>query len=120
MVKPSRAIRPTVSTSIARSATLIRSCSDSTVSSSATATADWATIGPGVDALVDEEQRAAGDLDAVGQRVGGPVHARERGAQRRVGVDEPAAERGEEVGADQLHEPRRDHQVRLGARRPTR
>ena len=44
--KPSRAIRPTASTSIARSATLIRSCSDSTLSSSSTGTALCATIGP--------------------------------------------------------------------------
>ena len=41
----------------------------------------------GVDAGVDDEQRRAGDLDAVRQRVGGPVHAREGRRQRRVGVD---------------------------------
>ena len=38
--------RPTVSTSMARSAALIRSCSDSTSSSSTTAPATCATIGP--------------------------------------------------------------------------
>ena len=46
MVKPSRASLPTLSTSITRSAALIRSWSDSTVSSSSTGTTVWATIGP--------------------------------------------------------------------------
>jgi hypothetical protein len=46
MVKPSRASRPTLSTSICRSATLIRSWSASTSSSSSTGTTAWAMIGP--------------------------------------------------------------------------
>ena len=49
---------------------------------------------PGVDAGVDDEQGRAGDLHAVRQGVGRAVHARERGRQRRVRVDRPAAEAG--------------------------
>src|SRR5690606_29291518 len=45
-VQPSRTIRPTYSTSCARSATLIRSARVSSVSSSATGTATCAMIGP--------------------------------------------------------------------------
>src|SRR5690606_25023077 len=44
--KGSRAIRPTHSTSMARSRVLMRSCRVSTSSSSSTGTATWATIGP--------------------------------------------------------------------------
>ena len=50
----------------------------------------------------------------------GPVHARERRRQRRVGVDEAPAERRQERRPDQLHEARRDDQVGLGAPRPRR
>ena len=92
IVKPSRAIRPTASTSIRRSATLIRSCS---VVDGVVVLDRHRRLGDdraGVDARVDDEQRAAGDLDAVRQRVGRPVHAGERRRQRRVGVDDPAAE----------------------------
>src|SRR5689334_2308416 len=46
MARPSRAIRPTFSTSISRSATLIRSCRLSTSSSSSTGTTAWAMITP--------------------------------------------------------------------------
>src|SRR6202035_665161 len=44
--QPPRTIAPTVPTSSARSATLIRSCSVASSSSSATGTLAWATIGP--------------------------------------------------------------------------
>src|SRR5262249_61821339 len=44
---PSRTILPTVSTSSARSVTLIRSCSEAASSSSRTGTAAWAITGPG-------------------------------------------------------------------------
>src|SRR5262249_27314453 len=46
MVHRSRTIRPTVRRSRGRSTALIRSCSDSSSSSSRTGTASWATIGP--------------------------------------------------------------------------
>src|SRR3546814_187466 len=46
MMIPSRAIRPTLSTSMVRSATLIRSCRLATSSSSSTGTTAWAMIGP--------------------------------------------------------------------------
>ena len=86
------ASRWVVSTSSRRSATLIRSCRLSTVSSSATATAAWSRIDPGVDAGVDEEHARAGHLHPVRQGVPRAVHAREGRQQRRVGVDHPAAE----------------------------
>ena len=116
MVKPSRAIRPTVSTSIARSATLIRSWSDSTVSSSSTGTAVWATIGPGVDAGVDQEERRAGDLDAVGERVRGTVHAGEGRGQGGMGVDDAAAERARKSSPTSFMKPAEHHQVGLDGR----
>ena len=107
-VQPSRAIRPTTSTRSSRSAALMRSCRVSTVVvvEHVDGTA-CARIGAGVDAGVDDEQRAAGDLDAVGEGVGGAVHAGERRQQRRVGVDVAAAEPLEERGAGELHEARR-------------
>src|SRR5690606_2394635 len=46
MVQPSRTSRPTTATSWRRSATWMRSVRVSTVSSSSTGTATWATIGP--------------------------------------------------------------------------
>ena len=112
-VKPSRAIRPTVSTSIRRSATLIRSCSVSTVSSSSTGTARCVDDRAGVDAGVDHEQRAAGDLHAVRQRVGRPVHARERRRQRRMGVDIRPANSARNAGPTSFMKPAQHHQVRL-------
>src|ERR687888_1528171 len=47
---------------------------------------------PGVDAVVDEVDGAAGDLGAVRERVTYSVGSRETGQQGRVGVDEPPAE----------------------------
>ena len=83
-----------LSTSISRSATLIRSCSDSTVSSSSTGTGTCATIGPVSTPVVDHEQGRPGDLHAVAERVGGAVHPREGRAQRGVGVDHRERGRG--------------------------
>ena len=104
----------------ARSATLIRSCSVSTSSSSSTRTATWSTIGPVSTPVVHDEQRRAGDLDAVRERVGSAVHARERRQQRGVGVDVAAGVLGQERLPGQLHEAGRDHQVGRGARGTTR
>ena len=116
MVKPSRAIRPTVSTSICRSATLIRSCSVSTSSSSSHGHRRLGDDRAGVDPLVDDEQRRAGDLDAVRQRVRRSRRPGERRAQRRVGVDHAAGEPAEELRTDQLHEAGQHHQVGLEGR----
>ena len=44
----------------------------------------------GVDLERRDVHRAAGDLDAGGQRVLDRVPARERGQQRRMGVEDPA------------------------------
>ena len=117
-VQPSRAIRPTTSTSIARSSTLMRSCSDVLVVAVEHGDRPLGDDRPGVDAGVDHEQGGAGDLDAVGQRVPRPVHAGERRQQRRVGVDEPAAEAVEERRPDQPHEAGRHHQVGRQRRHP--
>ena len=112
-VKPSRTIRPTQSTSIWRSAVLMRSCRLShsvVVGHRHRALGD---DGPGVDPGVDDEQRGAGDLDAVGERVPRPVHPGERRGQRGVGVDGAAAEPGQERLAGQPHEAGEDHQARV-------
>ncbi len=96
MEKPSRAIRPTVSTSIRRSATLIRSCSESDLVVVLHGYDGLGDDRPGVDTLVDHEQRGTGDLDAVGERVRRPRRTGEGGAQGRVRVHDAARETGEE------------------------
>ena len=103
----------TVSTSSSRSTTLMRSCS--LASSSPGGTGDLALRDdrPGVDARVDQVHGAPVTLHAGGQRVAHGVRAGERRQQRRVGVDQPAAERLEDRRADELHEAGRDDQVRL-------
>src|SRR6185436_630345 len=65
----------------------------------------------GVNARVDDEQRAAGDLDAVLERFLGTVHAREGRRQRRVGVDGAPAELPQERLTGELHETGQDHQL---------
>ena len=112
-VRPSRAMRPTASTSIARSAVLIRSWSDVDVVVVLDRHRHLGDDRAGVDAGVDHEEGRAGDLDAVLEGVARPVHAGERRAQRRVGVD--GEEALEEVGGQQLHEARGDDQVGLEA-----
>ena len=62
---------------------------------------DRARVHPGVGPV----HRAAGDLHAVGQRVADAVRAGERGQQGRVRVEVFAAERVDEVRADDPHEP---------------
>jgi hypothetical protein len=66
----------------------------------------------GVDPGVDQEHRRPADLDPVRQRLARAVYPGEGRQQRGVGVDRPAAEGVEELGADQLQEARADHQVR--------
>ena len=56
-----------------------------------------------VEGLVHEMDGAAGDGHAVGERVGDRVRARERGQQRRVGVQDPAVERAEHRRPDDAH-----------------
>ena len=65
--------------------------------------ARWAIIGPGVDALVDEVDRHAEDLDAVRERLLDRADAREGRQQRGVDVDDPLREAREERGLEQLH-----------------
>ena len=60
---------------------------------------------------------APGHGHAGGQGVADGVRPRERRQQRGMGVDQPAAERVEDGGADDLHEAGRDDQVRARARR---
>src|SRR5699024_4739488 len=67
----------------------------------------------GVHSVVDHEQGGAGDLHAVLQRVPGAVDTGKGGQQRVVRVLVTAAERGEELRADELEDAGRDHQVRL-------
>ena len=65
--------------------------------------------GPGVHAVVDQVQRRAGDLHAVGEGVDDGMRTGEGGQQRRVGVDdlEPADERRRQ----DLHETGQHHDV---------
>ena len=110
--KPSRAIRPTVSTSIR--ALLGLDPLVERLDGVVVLDADRSLLDDraGVDPVVDDEQRAAGDLAAVGQGLGRAVHAGERRRQRRMGVQRLAGVLGEERRADQLHEAGADHQVR--------
>ena len=66
---------------------------------------------PGVDPLVHEVDGDAEDLDAVVERLLDRAHARERGQQRRMDVDDPQREGGEERRAEQLHVAREHHEL---------
>ena len=103
-VKPSRAIRPTASTSIARSATLIRSCSDSTVvvvlRPAPRAWHDRA----GVDAGVDDESVQPVTLTPYASASRAPCIPGNDGSSAGWVLTHAAAERGEERRPDQLHE----------------
>ena len=55
---------------------------------------------PAVERVVDEVDRAAGDRDAVRERVADGVGAGERRQQRRMRVEDPPAERGQDLRAD--------------------
>jgi hypothetical protein len=85
--------------------------------------ADLGDDRPGVHSGIDEVQGRARDLHPVREGVAGAVDAGKRRQQRIVGVDVPAAELGQEPGADQLSEAGGDDQVgcvpraRLGQRR---
>ena len=117
---PSRAIRPTASTSISRSVGL-----DPLVQRRDRVVRQHRHRGlrhdrAGVDARVDDEQRAARHLHAVLECLGGAVHARERRRQGRVRVEDAPAVRRQEGRADQLHEAGQDDQVRRRRTRRTR
>ena len=70
----------------------IRADSVSAVSSSCTGTARCMTIGPGVELGRHEVHRRAADLDAVLERLPLRVDARKRRQQRRMNVQDRAAE----------------------------
>ena len=84
----------TTSTSSSRSTALMRSCSVASSSPGATVDGVLGDDRTGVDTGVDEVDGAAGDLDAVGERVADGVRAGERREQRGVGVDHPGTRRG--------------------------
>ena len=67
----------------------------------------------GVDAVVDEVDGAAGDLDAVREGVPYGVGPRKTGQQGGVRVDEPPAETREELLPHDLHESGGDDEVGL-------
>ena len=91
------------------STSCIRASSESQSSSSRTSMASCSTIGPGVHPLVDEVHGHPGHLHAVCERVGDPVHPRERRQQRRVHVEPPTA-----------HTPRGPPDPAIACSRPTR
>src|SRR5436190_178260 len=66
---------------------------------------------PAVDALVDEVDGHADQLDPVLERLLDGAHAGEGGQERRVDVDYPALEAADEVRAEQLHEAGQHHQI---------
>ena len=78
---------------------------------------------PAVERGVHEVDRAAGDGDAVGQRVRHGMTTGERRQQRRMRVEDPSAERREDRRPDDPHVARQDDRVdtdrgqRLGERR---
>jgi hypothetical protein len=66
--------------------------------------------GTSVERLVHEMHGHARHRDAGGERPGDRVHARERGQQRRMHVDDAPAEGAERLGAEHPHEPsQHDH-----------
>ena len=111
-VQPLRTIFPTYSTSWARSATLIRSVSVSSVSSASHRDGDLRDDHAGVDALVDDEKRCARYFYAVGEGITRAVDPREGRQQRVVRVEVAAAELAQERRPGQPQEPGRDDQVR--------
>jgi len=64
-----------------------------------------------IDALVDEVDRDAGDLDPVLDRLLDGAETREGGQQRRVDVDDTARETADEAGCQELHETGEHDQV---------
>src|SRR5829696_1298317 len=66
---------------------------------------DW----PTVDSVVDEVHRRSGDLDPVRHRLLDGRDAGKGGEQRRVHVDDPAAEAPNERRAEELHETGEHH-----------
>ena len=96
------------------STALIRSCKASSSSPGRIGTASWSDDRTAVERLVDDVNGAAGDLRAVGDRVAHGVRPRERRQQRRVGVQDPARERGEHRRADEAHVACEDDHVGRG------
>ena len=61
---------------------------------------------PGVGPRIHQMHAAAGDLDAVGQRVGHGVRAGKRRQQRGMRVEDPAQEARKELRPKDFHETR--------------
>src|SRR3954469_7163788 len=68
---------------------------------------------PAVDPLVDEVDRHAEDLDAIGERLADRADAGERGEQRGVDIDHALREPPQEAGRQQLHVARQDDELDL-------
>ena len=65
-----------------------------------------------VEAVVHEMDRAPGDRHAVGECVRNGMRTRKGGQQRRVRVEDPTGERGEDRGSHDPHVAGQDHRVR--------
>ncbi len=111
MVKPSRAIRPTYSTSIARSATLIRSVRESSSSSSSTGTATCETITPVSTPSSTTNRVAPVTLTPYPRASRGPWMPGKDGSSALCVLTIRPPNSLEEVLADQLEEARQDDQV---------
>ena len=94
---PSRASAATVPTSNRRSSILMRSCSVVRRVAGAHLDGGLGQHRAGVDAVVDQVHRRAGDLHAVGEGVGDGMRAGEGGQQRRMRVEHRAADLLEEI-----------------------
>src|SRR2546428_12712186 len=68
--------------------------------------------GPPVHGRIDEMDRAAGDLDAGGDRIALGVRPGERRQARRMDVDDPVRELADERTRDQAHEAREEDHPR--------
>ena len=66
--------------------------------------------------VVDEKDGGSGNLDPVRKGVTRALHARKRGQQRRMGVDQPSAKCRKELWTYQLHVAGHHYQGRLELR----
>ncbi len=107
--QPSRAIRPTTSTSRRPLDDLDALVESRLVVAVFDRDGRLGDHRAGVDPVVDQVDGAAGDLHAVGERVAHGVGAGEGREERRVGVDH--REPRQHGRAEDLHEPGRHHQV---------
>ena len=115
-VHPSRAIRPTVSTSSARSARLIRSCKDASSSSPRTGTAACAITGPLSTPASTRKTVHPVTCTPYSSASRTPCMPGNDGSNEGCVLMKRPPNLARKAGPDQLHEARGHHQVRLEGR----